>query len=89
MANSKCEVCNEEIDKSHKARHIKSAKHIRNLNNIQHQEEQQEEQQNEVFNFDDTLFEPNVKTKKYKCKIYRFKVDDLDKHKKSFSHEKS
>ncbi len=84
MARWRCEVCNKEIDKSHKARHLRTDKHIRNLNNIQ----QQEEQENDVFNFDDSLFEPTDEKKKFKCKKCHIKVDDLDKHLKSFTHEK-
>ncbi len=84
MAQWRCEVCNKEIDKSHKARHLRTAKHIQNLNSNQHQEEQQ----NEILNIDDILFEPTDKKKKYQCKKCHIKVDDLDKHLKSFSHEK-
>ncbi len=53
----RCEVCNSETDISHRARHLRTAKHIRNLNNIH----QQEEQENDVFNFDDSIFEPTNK----------------------------
>jgi hypothetical protein len=34
MVRWNCEVCNTEIDRSHKARHLRTAKHIRNLNNV-------------------------------------------------------
>ena len=84
MTKWKCEICQIEVCKTNKSRHLKSPKHMRNLNNVS----QQEEQQNEIFDFDDTLFETEFKNKKYKCKKCRIKVDDLDKHKKSFSHEK-
>jgi hypothetical protein len=80
----RCEVCNSGTDISHRARHLRTAKHIRNLNNIH----QQEEQENDVFNFDDSIFEPTNKKKKFKCKKCHIKADDLDKHLKSFTHEK-
>jgi DNA-directed RNA polymerase subunit RPC12/RpoP len=64
MTKWRCVICQTEVDKTNKSRHLKSPKHIKNLNNNQHQEEQE----NDVFNFDDSLFEPTDKKKKFKCK---------------------
>jgi hypothetical protein len=64
-------------------RHLKSKKHSSNLNN-----QVESEEQNDIFKFDETLFEPTNKEKKFKCKIFKIKVYDLVKHLKSFSHEK-
>jgi hypothetical protein len=62
MNKWKCNFCHNEIDKFNKARHSKSQKHlsINNLNNFQNQEQQQ----NDIFQFDDLLFEPTNKQKK-------------------------
>jgi hypothetical protein len=48
----------------------------------------QEEQLNDIFQFDEALFEHTNKQKKFKCKICLIKVDDLQKHLTSFSYEK-
>jgi len=60
MSKWKCNVCRNEIDKSNKARHLKSSKHLSNLNNFQNQEQQQ----NNIFQLDDIVFEPTNKQKK-------------------------
>jgi hypothetical protein len=83
MNNWKCNVCDNEIDKSNKARHLKFKKHLCNLNN----QVESNEQQNDIFSFDETLFEPTNKEKKFKCKICKIKVYDLVEQLKSFSHE--
>lgn len=59
MTKWKCEICNIEFDKTNKSRHLKSPKHIKNSNNIH----QQEEQENEIYNFNDSLFEAIDKKK--------------------------
>jgi hypothetical protein len=58
-------VYGNKIDKSNKARHLKSQKHLSNLNNFQNQEIEQDD----IFQFEDLLFEPTNKQNKFKWKI--------------------
>ncbi len=60
---------------------MRTAKHLRNLSN-------QQDEQNNIFKFDDSLFNQSNKKWRLKCKICRIKVDDLQKHLRSFSNEK-
>ncbi len=75
MSKWKCNVCSNEIDKSNKARHLKSSKHLSNLNNFKIKNNNKT-----IFQLNETLFESTNKQKKFKCKICHIKVYDLKKH---------
>ena len=76
MARLRCEICNSETDSSHRARHLRTQKHLRN-SFIQ----QNVIKENPLYHYDDYDFET-------KCKVCKIKVSNLEKHLKTFSHEK-